>query len=145
MDGQSIRTFFRELFGSRLAEQMSSEIARLTEELQRIRDERETTVLRVTMDNQQLRTDKDAVIADLRNEKTLLASKLAIYELSIQQRVGIDPSRTSAKKPSFATFSSPPTMTRWQQYQQEYETAVDKEENEVEAQKIAAAKLAAKE
>jgi hypothetical protein len=36
-------------------------------------------------------------------------------------------------------------MTRWQQYQQEYETAVDKEENEVEAQKIAAAKLAAKE
>jgi hypothetical protein len=110
MDGKNIRQWFRDVFGSRVIEVMQTEI------------------LRMQMENQQLRQDKDQVIADLRNEKAMLQSKLAIFELSIQQRVGIDPSRTSAKKPSFANFSSPPVMTRWQMQVAEHEARLAAEE-----------------
>ena len=57
----------------------------------------------------------------------MLQGKLAIFELSIQQKVGIDPSRMSAKKPSFASFESPQPMTRWQQVQMEHEKELARE------------------
>lgn len=108
-------------------------------------DRLETDLLNLRSDLQQLRLDKDRVIAELRNDKAVLTSKLAIFELSIQQRAGIDPSRMAAKKPSFASFTSPPVMTRWEQYRQEYEAALAKDDvDEMKAQAIAAAKLAEK-
>jgi len=116
--GKRIRQWLRELFGSRLAEHMEAEL------------------LRLQGDIQQLRQDKDEVIADLRGEKATLTAKLAIFEFSINQKVGIDPSRLSAKRPSFANFDSPPSMSRWQQVQAEHETQMAKEVAEEESKKV---------
>src|ERR1700676_5370700 len=92
---ETIREALRKLLGSRLIEVMQTEI------------------LRLQMENQQLRQDKDAVIAELRAEKAMLNAKCGLYEININQRVGIDPTRKRAEKPSFASFTSPPVMTSW--------------------------------
>lgn len=107
--GKRIRQFLRELLGSRLVEHMEVELLRLQSDLQ------------------QLRQDKDEVIADLRNEKAALTAKLAIFEFSLQQKVGIDPSQRSARKPSFAAFAEPRPMTPWQVVQAEHEKELEKE------------------
>jgi hypothetical protein len=107
--GKRIRQFLRELLGSRLVEHMEVELLRLQSDLQ------------------QLRQDKDEVIADLRNEKATLTAKLAIFEFSLQQKVGIDPAQRSARKPSFGAFEEPRPMTRWQQVVAEHEKGLEKE------------------
>jgi hypothetical protein len=92
-------------------------------------------------DTQQLRQDKDAVIADLRAEKSLLQAKVMLYEQNINARVGIDPTRTRAEKPSFASFVSPPVKTSWQAEQDAHNARIAEElENEAEAERAAAAK-----
>jgi hypothetical protein len=112
---QNIREALRKLFGSRLTEVMQIEILRLQAE------------------NQQLRQDKDAVIADLRAEKSLLNAKVTLYETNINQRVGIDPTRKRVEKPSFASFSSPPMMTSWQREVQLHEEQLEEERLKEEA------------
>jgi hypothetical protein len=117
--GKRIRQFLRELLGSRLVEHMEVELLRLQSDLQ------------------QLRQDKDEVIADLRNEKAALTAKCAIFEFSVNQKVGIDPSQRTPKRPSFSSFEEPRPMTRWQQVQMEHEKQLEKEELEKEAEEPA--------
>lgn len=106
---QSLREALRYLFGSRLAEVMQAEILRLQTE------------------NQQLRQDKDQTIAELRSEKSFLQTKVSMYEMNINARVGIDPTRKRAEKPSFASFTSPPVKTSWQVEVEEHEARIAKE------------------
>ena len=109
MTGKSIRQFLRDLLGSRLAEVMQTEI------------------LRLQMENQQLRQDKDQTIAELRSEKAQLAATVSLYQMNINQRVGIDPTRKRAEKPSFASFESPRVKTSWQVEQEEHDLQIEKE------------------
>lgn len=95
----------------------------------------ELDLLMARQDLQQLRQDKDVVIADLRAEKAALSTKVAMYELNINRRVGIDPARKEPVKPSFADFQSPPVVTRWQQEVAENEERIAKELAEEETQK----------
>jgi hypothetical protein len=109
MTGKDVRQFLRDLFGSRLAEVMQTEI------------------LRLQMENQQLRQDMTATIAELRSEKAQLNAAVQMYQLGINQRVGIDPSRKRAEKPSFANFSSPPMKTSWQSQVEEHDAQIEAE------------------
>lgn len=106
---ENVRTFWDDLFYSAL-------VARL-----------EVDLLQLRQDMQQVRQDKDSVIADLRAEKVLLQAKVQLYEQNINQRVGIDPTRKRAEKPSFAGFSSPPVKTAWQVEQEEHNARIAKE------------------
>jgi len=106
---ESIRGFWDDLFYSALVQRL------------------ETDLMRAISDAQQLRQDKDSVIADLRMEKTLLTAKVTMYEQNINQRVGIDPTRVRSEKPSFASFKNPPVMTTWQKEQADHNAQIDKE------------------
>jgi hypothetical protein len=106
---QSLREALRKLFGSRLAEVMQTEI------------------LRLQMENQQLRQDYQSTIAELRSEKAQLAAAVALYQVNINQRVGIDPTRKRPEKPSFANFNSPPAMSSWQKEVAEHDAQIEKE------------------
>lgn len=106
---ESIRNFWDDLFYSALVERL------------------ETDLLNARMDTQGLRQDKDAVIADLRAEKSLLQAKVLMYEQNINARVGIDPTRKRAEKPSFASFTSPPVKTSWQAEQEAHNERIEKE------------------
>jgi hypothetical protein len=119
MTGKSIRQFLRDLLGSRLAEVMQTEI------------------LRLQMENQQLRQDKDQTIAELRSEKAQLTATVALYQMNINRRVGIDPTAKRPDKPSFASFKSPKVQTPWQA---EVEAHDKQNEAELEAEAAAAAK-----
>jgi hypothetical protein len=105
---QTLREALRKLFGSRLAEVMQTEI------------------LRLQMENQQLRQDKDQTIAGLRMEKAQLTAAVALYQVNINQRVGIDPTRKRPDKPSF-NFNSPPAMSSWQKEVAEHDAQIEKE------------------
>ena len=105
----SVRGFWDDLFYSALVDRL------------------ETDLLLARSDAQQIRQDKEAVIADLRAEKVLLQAKVGMYELNINQRVGIDPTRKRAEKPSFANFSSPPMKTSWQSQVEEHDAQIEAE------------------
>jgi hypothetical protein len=75
----------------------------------------ETDLLMARSDIQQMKQDRDQTIAELRSEKALLNAKVAMYELAINRRVGIDPAAKAPQMPNFKDFNSPPPMTRWQQ------------------------------
>ena len=106
---ESIRGFWDDLFYSALVDRL------------------ETDLLLLQSGFQQLRQDKDAVIADLRAERALLQAKVGMYELNINQRVGIDPTRKRAEKPSFASFTSPKVKTAWQAEQEEHDARIEAE------------------
>lgn len=106
---ESIRGFWDDLFYSALVQRL------------------ETDLMRAISDAQQLRQDRDSVIADLRMEKTLLTAKVTMYEQNINQRVGIDPTRVRSEKPSFASFKNPPVMTTWQKEQADHNAQIEKE------------------
>ena len=105
----SIRDFWDDLFYSELVQRLEQDLMLLRSDLQ------------------QLRQDKDSVIADLRAEKSLLQAKTQLYEMNINARVGIDPTRKRAEKPSFASFTSPPVKTSWQVEVEEHEARIAKE------------------
>lgn len=105
----SIRGFWDDLFYSTLVDRL------------------ETDLLNSRMDAQQLRQDKDAVISDLRAEKSLLQAKILLYEQNINARVGIDPTRKRVEKPSFASFVPPVMKTSWQAEQDAHNAQVEKE------------------
>lgn len=106
---ENIRTFWDDLFYSALVRRL------------------ETDLLAARSDIQQMKQDKDQTIAELRSEKALLTAKVSMYELEINRRVGIDPTRKRAEKPSFANFSSPPVMTSWQKEVAEHDAAMELE------------------
>ena len=106
---ERIRGFWDDLFYSSLVDRL----------------EQDLVLLRA--DVQQLRQDKDAVIGDLRTEKALLQAKVGMYELHINQRVGIDPTRKRSEKPSFANFESPRVVTPWQAEVAAHDAQIEKE------------------
>ena len=113
----AIRGFWDDLFYSALVDRLEKDLLFLREDMQR------------------LRQDSAATIAELRSEKAFLQTKVSVYELSINRRVGIDPAVTSAKKPSFAQFNAPPAKSRWQIEQEEHDAQNAKELEEEEAAK----------
>jgi hypothetical protein len=115
----SIRNFWDDLFYSELVQRLEQDLALLRSDMQ------------------QLRQDKDSVIADLRAEKAMLQAKNLLYEQNINARVGIDPTRKRAEKPSFASFSSPPVKTSWQAEVEAHDAQIAAE---LEAEEAAAAK-----
>jgi len=117
MTGKSIRQFIRDLFGSRLAEVMQTEI------------------LRLQMENQLLRQEKDQIIAELRSEKAQLNATVAMYQININRRVGIDPTAKKPEKPSFASFQSPPVKTSWQAEVEAHDVQIARELAEEEEAK----------
>ena len=106
-------------------------------------DRLETDLLLARSDAQQIRQDKDQTIAELRSEKAQLTATVALYQMNINQRVGIDPTRKRAEKPSFASFTSPKVKTAWQAEQEEHDTRIAKElmEEAAEAAAATAAKV----
>lgn len=115
---ENIRNFWDDLFYSKLVDRL------------------ETDLLVARSDAQQLRQDKDEVIAALREERAQYVSKIAMYEVGILQRVGIDPSIKAPMKPSFANFESPVPMSSWQKVVAEHEAQLTKE---IEDEKAAGA------
>lgn len=114
----AIRGFWDDLFYSALVDRLEKDLLFLREDMQR------------------LRQDSAATIAELRSEKSLLQAKVGMYELSINRRVGIDPTSKRAEKPSFASFTSPPVKTSWQAEQEAHEARIAEElNNEEEATK----------
>jgi len=75
----------------------------------------EEDLLRVRQDFEARIQEYQNIVAELRAEKALLFSKVAMYELNINRRVGIDPAAKAPQMPNFKDFNSPPPMTRWQQ------------------------------
>lgn len=105
----SIRNFFDDLFYSALVQRLEQDLILLRSDMQ------------------QLRLDKDSVIADLRAEKSLLQAENLLYRQNINARVGIDPTRKRADKPSFASFTSPPVKTSWQAEVEAHDAQIAKE------------------
>ncbi len=124
--GSEIRTFFRELFGSRLVELL------------------ETQLLHVRQDFERRLQDKDQVIADLRAEKALMLGRMVIYENTIMpmaSRAGaqvvsaINPS--VPKKPTFnvSELMSQLPKSPWEVEQERYYKQRDEEDKAAEAAK----------
>ena len=111
----AVRGFWDDLFYSALVDRLEKDLLLLREDMAR------------------LRSDKDATIAELRSEKAFLNTKISMYELNINRRVGIDPTAKKPEKPSFASFQSPPVKTRWQAEVEEHEAQIAKELAEEEA------------
>lgn len=118
-----VRQFWTDLFGSSLIERLNMDLAYLRSDFEKRLQER------------------DQVIAELRAEKAVLNSTVALYQASINQRVGIDPARKNPDKPSFANFNSPPMKSTWQLQVEEHEREnkrLDEEEAAAAAKKAGA-------
>lgn len=118
MDGTSIRSFFRALFGSRAAEILELELIRLRSDFEsRMRYQ-------------------DDIIATLREDKAALQGKVSLYEqslLPLASRAGADVVRTATKPthPSFPKFDfseTPPVKSRWAAVQEQHEKDLAAEE-----------------
>lgn len=130
MDGQSwtvtwgagVRQFLRDLFGSRLIERLELDLVHLRQ------------------DFEQRLQDQALLVATLREEKQLLMSKLAIYEMTLMPHA----SRAGAEvvayqkppKPNFQFVDLPAPKSKWESFQEQYY----KEEAEKEQAAAAATK-----
>ncbi len=118
---QSLRLALRELLGSHLVETLEVSLEHLRNDM-----------------NERLQ-DKEKTIASLREEKQLLMSKLAIYEMTLMPHA----SRAGAEvvayqkptKPNFQFVDLPAPKSKWEVFQEQYY----KEEAEKEAKAAAAA------
>jgi hypothetical protein len=115
---EKLRQAWDDLFYSAL-------VSRLEEDLLRVRQDFEARI-----------QEYQSIVADLRNEKAALTAKCAIFEFSVNQKVGIDPSQRTARKPSFAAFAEPRPMSPWQVVQAEHENQLAKEAAEEETKKV---------
>jgi hypothetical protein len=120
--GARIRQFFRELLGSRLAERL------------------ELDLIHLRQDFEQRLQDQALLIATLREEKQLLMSKTAVYEMTLMPHASRAGAEVVAyQKPSKPTFSYaeiPAPKSRWQVVQDQHEEQMRKE---IEAESAAAA------
>jgi hypothetical protein len=105
----AIRGFWDDLFYSALVDRLEKDLLLLREDMQRVRQ------------------DKDATIAELRSEKSFLQTKITMYELNINRRVGIDPSAKKPERPSFAAFQAPPMKTSWQAEVEAHDAEIQRE------------------
>jgi hypothetical protein len=124
--GKRIRYFFRDIFGSRVLEHLENEKMQLREDFEKRLQ------------------DKDNVIASLREEKALLMSKVAMYEITLLPHA----SRAGAEvvayqkplKPAFSFVDMPVPKSRWQQVQEDHEKQLEAEAAEEKAKAATAAK-----
>ena len=131
MDGKSqslakrFRQFFRDLLGSRITEHLEIEL------------------LRLRSDFEQRLMDKEQTIASLREEKSLLMSKITMYEMTIMphsSRVGAEVvAYQKPIKPSFSFMDIPAPKSRWQTVQDEHDAQMAKEIEEEAKTKAASA------
>jgi len=143
MSGQSIRRFFRELFGSRVVEVLTAQIEMMKsdhalnladkdDQIERL----EESILRLRGDCDTRLKDREDIISTLRAEIAALQGKVYLYEqtlLPLASRAGADVVAAGKPKrqPSFAsTFSEPPVKTRWQVLQEEHDAQMEKERQE---------------
>jgi len=127
-EGESLakrfRQFFRDLLGSRITEHLEVEL------------------LRLRSDFEQRLQEKDNLIASLREEKSLLTSKIAIYETTLMpyaSRMGAEVvAYQKPTKPAFSFVDVPAPKSRWQQVQDNWEEQLSKDAEE-EKQKVATA------
>jgi hypothetical protein len=87
----------------------------------------EIELLRVRQDFEARIQEYKNIVAELRSEKAQLTATVALYQMNINQRVGIDPTRKRAEKPSFASFTSPKVKTAWQAEQEEHDARIEAE------------------
>lgn len=127
-EGESLakrfRQFFRDLLGSRITEHLEVEL------------------LRLRSDFEQRLQEKDNLIASLREEKSLLTSKITMYELTVMphaSRMGAEVvAYQKPTKPAFSFVDVPAPKSRWQQVQDNWEEQLSKDAEE-EKQKVATA------
>lgn len=132
--GACIRRFFTELFGSRYTEHLENEITRLRNDQDRVLH------------------DRDVQIASQREEISRLNSKIVIYENTVMagsSKLGAEViayQKPAKPKPAFDFVSAPPTLSRWQQMQNDHDAKNAKEEaEELAAKEKSAATAASKE
>jgi hypothetical protein len=120
--GAGVRQFFRDLFGSRLVERLELDLVNLRN------------------DFEQRLQDQALLIATLREEKQLLMSKTAVYEMTLMphaSRAGAEVvAYQKPSKPSFSYAEIPSPKSRWQVVQDLHEEQMRKE---IEAESAAAA------
>ena len=120
--GATIRTFLRELFGSRLVE-------RLEADLLTFRNDYEARL-----------HDKDVIIATLREEKAQLSNKIAMLEVVVMPRSSREGSEyikaQKPVKPNFSFVDIPPTKSKWEVYQESYYKAEEAAEKEKAASAV---------
>ena len=153
MTGQSIRKFFRDLFGSRVAEVLTDQIISIKhmqcEQIEMMQNDyalriadKEVQIARLGEDFLRQRSDfeerlrdRDEIIADLRATVATLTGKVYLYEttlMPLSSRAGAEVvAAGKPKKPSFAAdFNMPPVKTRWQVVQEEHNAQLEKERQE---------------
>lgn len=113
----AIRGFWDDLFYSALVDRLEKDLLLMREDMQRVRQ------------------DKDATIAELRSEKSFLQTKITMYELNINRRVGIDPTAKKVERPSFASFQAPAMKTSWQAEVEAHDAEIERELAEEAAKK----------
>lgn len=125
--GNSIRQFFRELLGSRVAE-----------ELKQVLEHERDSALQLRMDYERRLQDKDAAIADLRGDLLQAAAKIAQYELVLIPLA--NPAGRALlqgrEKPDFETISSAATSS----WAQEQDSWYRQQEREAQAEREAQTK-----
>lgn len=112
MSGAEIREFFRELFGSRLAERL------------------EVDLINIRNDYDLRLRDKDDVITSLRAEKAALEMKVTQYEhelMPLKSRAGAAVVAASEGKPTKPSWTADTTAflnqlpkSNWEKYQEDY-------------------------
>jgi hypothetical protein len=110
MDGQGIRRFFRELFGSRVTEQLENE-------LMRARSDYDTRL-----------HERDETIADQRARIALLEGKIDRYEmvlLPLSSPVGNF--FNNKREPISELLPEKSNVSSWQEYKMAYESEQEKE------------------
>jgi len=122
--GKVVRRFFRELFGSRVAEYLETEILHLREDFEyRLKD-------------------KDNQISALKEEKALLTSKVTMYEMTLMPHASREGAEVVAyqkpRRPNFSFVDSTPLKSRWDKYQEDYYKEEEQKEKEESSKKDAA-------
>lgn len=115
---KNIRTFFRDLFGSRVAEYL------------------EVDNLRIREDFERRLQDKDVIIAELRAERTMLQVKITTYEntlMPLASRAGAQIVAANVPKPDRPAFNSKEWIdmlpkSKWEVVQDEHEKRILAEE-----------------
>jgi len=126
MTGKDLRTFFRDLFGSRVSERLELELGTLRIDMGTLRNDYESRI-----------ADYRTQVADLKQEKLILENKITTLEISVfptVSKVGADIVRRAngSPKPEFGGGSfDMPEKSAWQAAQAEWEKQQEADEKEM--------------
>ena len=127
-----IRTFLRDLFGSRVIEVMQNSNALLLAEKEQSFVYLQEELARTRDDYEKRLKDKDDQLADLRAEKAMMTGKIHEYEMAVMptaSRAGADfvAAGQPKRKPNFPEFNVPPPESRWQAVQREHDAEMQRQ------------------